>query len=523
MSKQIIATALPVSERVSSRTLSRSVAVFVLVAILFVTMRFWKITSFSLWGGEAFTMIGVKQDWSGMFAYIVSDIVHPPLFYVLLKFWILLGGESLLWLKLLPVLTGISLVVPFYFLCRELNFQWLETSLALFLAAINGYLIHYSQELRMYSLFTFLSMCSFWLFMRYFNSTTGTSGRLVPLTLINLLNIYTHYYGWLVVGMEFLFVLVWQRSKLLKFGLSALILLLAFTPWAYPVIREAQAIGGLAKNLDWIPKPGLVDIVDFYASLNGPLGSRYLKFLALLLFSLPLARWFWRIIRSDSKRQGDELITFSFLSLLSFVPVIAIFLISQRLEQAVWIDRYFVFIAVPYFMLVATAAYRLERAWIRYTWIGLIVIWSLIAGFNDVKTNRMAWASPQLGSRVQWDIMTQQLIKAEADPSTPINIYTLAVISKGHRTGDWAISTSLDYFLDAKDRDRFRFVYARDVQDLLNQGPQEEHFWIAFFDLAGSSQRFPGRVLQEQGFRVGNPIVFQQLYNRVVLLPVWRE
>ena len=523
MSKQIIAAALPVSKRVASHTLSRSLAVFVVVAILFVALRFWKIASFSLWGGEAFTMIGVKQTWMGMFSYVIADIVHPPLFYILLKLWISLGGESLVWLKLLPVLSSIALVVPFYFLCRELNFQWPEMSLALFLAAVNGYLIHYAQELRMYSLFTFLSMCSFWLFLRYFNSSTGTTGKLVVLTLVNLLNIYTHYYGWVVVGMEFLFLLIWQRPKLLKFGVAALVLLLGFVPWAYPVIREAQSIGGLERNLDWIPKPDLIDILNFYASLNGPLGGRYLKFFALLLFGLPPALWLWQIIRSDSQRHGTELIAFSWLAMLSFLPVITIFLVSQRLEQAVWIDRYFIFIALPYLLFVATAAYRLEPAWVRYPWVVLIVIWSLVAGLNDLRTNRMAWTSPQLGSRVPWDVMTQQLIQAETDPSGPINVYTLTVISKGLRTGDWASSTSLDYFLDAYGDDRFQFVYARDVQVLLDQPPQVDHFWIAFFGLAEWSQRSPVETLTENGYRVGEAIMFQQLSNRVVLIPVWRK
>ena len=116
MSKQDMVATLPLSKRVASRTVSLSIAVFILVVILFVGLRFWKITSFSLWGGEAFSMIGVKQTWTGMFSYVIADIVHPPLFYILLKLWIALGGESLLWLKLLPVLSSVALVVPFYFL-----------------------------------------------------------------------------------------------------------------------------------------------------------------------------------------------------------------------------------------------------------------------------------------------------------------------------------------------------------------------------------------------------------------------
>ena len=523
MSKQNIGASALVSKRLVSSTLVRSQPVFLLVVIIFITLRFWKITTFSLWGGEAFTMIGVEKAWMDMFSYIIADIVHPPLFYVLLKFWIALGGESLFWLKLLPVLSGIALVVPFYFLCRELNFQWPEMALALFLAAVNGYLIHYAQELRMYSLFTFLSLCSFWLFMRYFNSNAGTTGKLVALTFVNLLNIYTHYYGWIVVGIEFLFLIIWQRQKLLYFGLSALILLILFAPWASLVIREAQSIGGLERNLNWIPKPDVVEVLNFYSTLNGPFGSRWIKFLGLLLFGLPIILWFLRIIRSGFKGQPGETISFSWLVLLSFLPVFFIYLVSQRTKQAIWIDRYFIFIALPYFLLVAVAVNRLEPKWLRYLWVGLFISWSMYAGLRDLSSNRMAWAGAQMGSRVKWESMSQQIIQAEEGNSEPINVYTLTVISKGLRTGDWAVSTSMDYFLDSYREERFNFVYARDIQALLKNPSLEEHFWVAFFELAESPQPSPKRKLEEAGYRVGEAIVFQQLSNRVVLLPVWRK
>jgi hypothetical protein len=522
MPKETLAPSMPGIKRVTVHALSLPVAIFTLVVVLFAALRFWKITTFSLWGGEAFTMIGVKQNWAGMLSYLIADIVHPPLFYILLKLWIALGGDSILWLKLFPVLSGIALVVPFYLLCYELGLQLPEISVALFLAAVNGYLIHYAQELRMYSLFAFLAMCSFWLFIRYLK-TPGTAVRaLIWLALVNFLAIYTHYYGWVAVGAEVLFLSIWQRRKLPAFGLSVAVLLMAFAPWAYLVIREAQSIGGLERNLDWIPTPDIADVLNFYSSINGPLGNRLLKSLGLLLFGLPLLLWCLKTVRSDFRSQRDEISAVSWLAILSFLPVIAIFLVSQRLPQAVWIDRYFIFIAVPYLILVAAAAYRLEPTWLRATSIALILLWSFFAGLNDLRTNRMAWASPQLGSRVKWDYLAAQMITAESDHSGPIHVYTLTVLSRGLRTGDWAISTSLDYFFELSGEDRFQFIYAKDAQAVLNQSPPE-HFWVGFFQLAEAGQRSPAQTLAESGYRVGDAIVFQNQDNKVVLLPVWKE
>jgi hypothetical protein len=510
------------SDRVKNEALSWSTILMVLLVALFVVLRFWDITTYSLWGGEAFTMIGAQKSWGDMFAYIIADVVHPPLIYVLLKLWIMVGGESVFWLKLFPVLSGVAVVVPFLLLCRELNMRLPAINLAILMVAVNGYLVHYAQELRMYSLFMFLAVCSFWLFIRWFKSEEMEIGQLVLLTVVNLLALYTHYYGWVVVGMEFLFLLIWRRQKLIAFGFSIFFLLLCFAPWAYLVVREALSIGGLEQNLDWIPKPAVRDILDLYVTFNGPLGNRYVKMFGLALFGLPLLLWGWQLVRAGFDRQRDEWVRFSWLVLLAFVPVLALFVVSQFMDQAVWMDRYFIFIAIPYMMLVATAVYELKPHWLRYGWITAIVIWTLLAGFNDWHTNRMAWESPQLGSRLDWDTLTQQMIAAETGSDGPIDVYTLTVFSRGYRTGDWALSTSIDYFMDMHGDDRFQTVYARDIYAVLERSP-ERPFWVGYFDLEEFPQASPSEVLANNGYYLAEILVVQEQNDRLVFVQVRRE
>jgi hypothetical protein len=493
-----------------------SIPSFAFLMVLFVVLRFWHLTSYSLWGGETFIMVGVQKGWDDMFAYIVADIVHPPLFYVLVKLWIMIGGNSLLWLKLLPVLCGVALVAPFLLLCRELKFRLPEVNLALLIIAVNGYLIHYAQELRMYSLFMFLAICSFWLFIRFFNSPGRNIGQLLLLTIVNLLTIYTHYYGWIVVGMEFLFLLVWHRQKVLVFALSILFLLLCFSPWAYLVVREARAIGGLESNLGWIPKPGVDHILKLYVMFNGPLGDRYVKLFGLALFGLPVFMWGWRLAHPRYERSNVELVRFSWLVLLAFLPVVALALLSQWMPQATWTDRYFIFIAIPYMMLVATAVYQIKHSWLRYSWVAAIVLWSVLAGFNDLRTNRMAWEGLQLGSRVDWDSMVQQMVAANAvESSTQVTVYTLT-------PGDWALSNAIDYFLEQQGEYGFQIKYAGNVYRVLEQA-DEDYFWVTFFELEEWPQASPVAVLTNNGFRVGTEIIYQNQNDRIIFVPVWRQ
>src|SRR6185503_21375260 len=119
---------------------TRASAILVVVAAVYVAARLWHLTSFGLFGDEVFTLWTAAQGWNGLFASVIGDVVHPPLYYALFKVWIDVGGQSLLWIKLLPALMSIATLFPFLFLCRELNLNVVATSLALWLMSVNGFL-----------------------------------------------------------------------------------------------------------------------------------------------------------------------------------------------------------------------------------------------------------------------------------------------------------------------------------------------------------------------------------------------
>lgn len=59
---------------------------------LFVTARLWHLTAFSLWFDEIFSLQTARRNWGSLLAVAVDDIVHPPLFYLLLKVWLEICG-----------------------------------------------------------------------------------------------------------------------------------------------------------------------------------------------------------------------------------------------------------------------------------------------------------------------------------------------------------------------------------------------------------------------------------------------
>src|ERR1700730_6984851 len=124
-------------------------AVLAFLCGVYVALRVRGLATLPLWHDEVFSALFAKMGWRDMFRAIISDAVHPPLFYILLKGWIT-HRTSVLWMRLLPFLFFLFTLPPLFLICRELGFPRPAIVLTLALASINEPLVRYSQELRMY-------------------------------------------------------------------------------------------------------------------------------------------------------------------------------------------------------------------------------------------------------------------------------------------------------------------------------------------------------------------------------------
>ena len=304
------------------------------------------------------------------------------------------------------------------------------------------------------------------------------------------------------------------------FSLSLAALILCFSPWAYMVTQAALSKGGLALNLDWIPRPNRSSLKYFYENLNGALDLHGVTDVGPLLFGYPILLWGWQvIIGSQRECRGDKLV-FCWLFLFTFLPVALVFFASRILNLAVWIDRYFIFMAIPYMMLVAIAAHRLRPTWLKAATVAAIAVWGILAGFRDLSSSRLAWESPELGSRVAWQALVEQIVPTE--PGENVKIYAIPTESKGRRTGDWAIQTSLRFYLESLHEKRFKVEYARNISTLFATA-KEDHFWLAFFELSNGEAPLIERISTDRTYVVGAGFHVGQLDKKLLLYPVWRR
>ena len=500
---------------------------FLIVLLIFVGARVWRLTATCLWFDEVFSIHAAQNTWPELIRFVAADIIHPPLFYLLLKAWIALGGESLLWLRLLPLTFATATIAPFYFLCRELNLKPAETNMAFLFMAISGFLIKYAQEVRMYSLLLFLSVTSIWLLIRYLRRD-GSLNSLLVLAACNLLLIYAHYYGWLLIVAQAFVALLWYRRKLASFLLMCAALLLSYVPWIYAVLNFRESGKGLSQNIGWIFRPRPGDIGEYFVLLTKPFlysqstldraNGYVLGCLILLLVGIAIGFLIFRRWRGGRFADPKRVII-----VLAFVPVILAALLSWLLPYSVWGSRHLIICAVPFFVLAGLAVARLGPPSLKaavFITFGCIV--TLAGAIYLLKpAPRFSWCA--------WNDLVSQ-IPTNPDRSAPM-IYTFEDLVAYHlwfagtQSTNRPITVTVVKGLPGVPDDPAYFLPRRfdNVVVIGPTGIQGQHIWIAFRARRWNEQAPPVSDLRALEYELGNVMSMPAQGEQAFLVELWRK
>ena len=138
------------------------------VAALALGVRLYRLHWPGFWSDEGFALFLARLPLPELFCGTANDL-HPPLFYLLLKAWIL-PGWSVAYARLFPVLCGLLTVGIVYQIGRELFSPAAGGWAALYLA-LAPTAIAYAREVRMYALLLLLATLSFYLAYRWASSS----------------------------------------------------------------------------------------------------------------------------------------------------------------------------------------------------------------------------------------------------------------------------------------------------------------------------------------------------------------
>ena len=470
------------------------------VCVGYLALRLWGLTDSCLWFDEIFSVHAAEHPWNSILWFVSLDLIHPPLFYVLLKVWIGFGGESVFWLRLFPVIFSVIAIFPFLSVCRELKLgRWTQV-VALFLLAINGSLIKYAQEVRMYSLLMCLSLFSIWLFARYF--VKGKS--FLPLVIVNVLMAYTHYFGWFVVLSEVLLIVWFQRIKWRRIIVMFGIVFAAFLPWAITVLLAARSGSGLEQNIGWMSRPGIRQVVTFVLNIIEPFyfqtsSAEPVSILSVtipILLVIVIAAVLYLV--NSQKLCVEERRHVYFLLLFIKLPVIITFLASWILPYSMWGTRHLIIVFAPFCIYAAMMLTSRGVKWLPAAAVGLVV---LFMGYGLVvragkKTPQNSWCA--------WEGIAASAVEHESQPIFATeDLIAYHIWFAGRKAEDqppiWRL-TGIDgvvedkaYFLPRGQE----IVGLKELTDL-----NYPKFWLAYRAKTFSESEPPIRNLLVAGYRI---------------------
>lgn len=347
-----------------------------------------------LWADEVLTVNISKLPLADLEGALRHDGA-PPLYYVLLHFWMQLFGTGNVAVRALSGVIGVAALVPAWYTGRRLDLRrarWglqspdarpLAWTLTLLLAA-SPFAIRYSTEARMYSLVMLLVFLGYLALARVFDRPS--IGRLACLAVITGLLLYTHYWafallaivGAFLVGVTLRGTVAQRRSA--AYALAALGAgVLGFLPWLgvfrYQAAHTGTPWGGVVS-----PVGSVSEAFKSFGGNTHAVGWALLTMAVLAVFARALDR---RHFEVDLWTQPGVRIEAGLA-----VAVLGFGLLLARATGTTFEGRY---AAVMFPLFLAAAAFGITvfgSRPLRYTVLAILLIGGFWGGTSNALRNR---------------------------------------------------------------------------------------------------------------------------------------
>ena len=329
--------------------------IFILMIGLF--LRIYGLDKYDFWHDEAASII-LSENLTLQSALNYLIFPYPPstipfLFYFLLKFWMLLGKSEFI-LRLLPLTFGFLCIIGVYFLGKAL-LNKKAGLIGAMLLAISPFHIYYSQELRAYTFFTFLSLISIYFFVKVLEESKLSSW--IWFVFFTALCSYAHSTSlFLLLAENVYFFLFYKRYKKvrLRWWISQLTILLLYAPWFVVLFRQAIMTKTVSTFFFWIPQPSIKKIIHTFNVFNlGYHATKAMYLCAIFTFFPLFLLGIWEAGREKAK--------ICLLLCCLFVPIIMAILISFSLKPtSIYLYRVFINISPACFIINAREVSRIS-------------------------------------------------------------------------------------------------------------------------------------------------------------------
>ena len=283
----------------------------------------------------------------GDFLVTIARDVHMPLYGTILNIWMNFFGNNIYTNRFISLVFNL-VSIPTIFAIGKLISK--KTSIGLFVAtmfAVSPFLSWFGSELRMYSLFTFISLCSHYFFIKIQKSDCARLKYWIPFGIFSFLGVYTHYFFLVFLFCQVIFYVFNSKifpAKSFRYLLITCIAVLgSIVPWVSYVLY----INAASSQTPFLAKPSTVDLFNLYS--NHLFGFQDDQLNTVILAMWPLVGVLCLFFLQKTKTFN---ITGVYLGMMAFLPTFLLFSISVLLKP-IFLSRYLIMCLPPLYLLIA--------------------------------------------------------------------------------------------------------------------------------------------------------------------------
>lgn len=357
-------------KNILKKLIENKLVIFLLIFVFATVFYLYKLGFSDLWSDEIYTKTMLDGPLPEFFAKFKNDL-HPPLYYLGLRFFTAVFGLNVTTLRLFSVLGVLSTLLLGYFTGQRIFGKQGALYFCLLLISI-PMLAAYSHQARMYTWATFAVTGVFmyaYLFMK-----SGKNRDLALLFVFTLIAIYTHYYAMAAAFVAntfvFIFLLLTKNKKWFFHLLSSLLAAVLFLPWLFMFIVQIKKV----QHAFWAPE---VSFSAILACFTIPFTEQfwttnYSTVLTILMYSLIVITFLMSFTKPLSENRLVLWFSLSvFLGTLFIVTVISLF--SQPILSTRYVMAIVAMLAVaPTILLI-----HLKIKWLKVILIAVILVLSV--------------------------------------------------------------------------------------------------------------------------------------------------
>ncbi|MEH2122773.1 glycosyltransferase family 39 protein [Nostoc sp.] len=197
---------------------------------------------------------------------ITSDPQHPPLYYVMLRLWVQVFGDSSVGLRSLSAAISLLVFPSVYWLCLELFESPIVGWVTIALMAVSPLQIFLAQDARQYGLWMVTILVSSAALLRAIRRENLASWAIYAITLA--LGLYTHLFTVLIAISHGIYVIFRHNFRfnksLVNYLLGTSVGIFIFLPWLFVVITHISTAQQLTSWLSSIKIDNPFDLIAIF-------------------------------------------------------------------------------------------------------------------------------------------------------------------------------------------------------------------------------------------------------------------